>query len=338
MQSRKPIISFLQAFGILLVVMGHSTYGAPETPAWNACMHTFRMPLFMFLSGFLLRYSYEARNKSLSDTPLYGSKGFIWKKVKRLLVPYVVISSLAFLPKSLLNQYASRPVDVSFPEYVRMLFYPWDNVIVFFWFLPTLFLIFMLVIYGARWLRGLDRPLFHVLLMGAALGLNLFNPLEEVGFLNLSGVVSYFLYFYAGYWFARLHLLQWFERHPLCGAVISLVLLIALFVGLPAFVGKEVLMAACGIALCIYLGALYVRHDCHFLDHLFGASYAIYLFSWFPQVASQQVLLSITHWPWQVGGVLAMITGVYVPFLLYKLIVRYKPTRIGRVVALLTGQ
>lgn len=57
MQSRKPIISFLQAFGILLVVMGHSTYGAPETPAWNACMHTFRMPLFMFLSGFLLRYS-----------------------------------------------------------------------------------------------------------------------------------------------------------------------------------------------------------------------------------------------------------------------------------------
>ena len=199
MQSRKPIISFLQAFGILLVVMGHSTYGAPETPAWNVCMHTFRMPLFMFLSGFLLRYSYEARNKSLSDTPLYGSNGFIWKKVKRLLVPYVVISSLAFLPKSLLNQYASRPVDVSFPEYVQMLFYPWDNVIVFFWFLPTLFLIFMLVIYGARWLRGLDRPLFHVLLMGAALGLNLFNPLEEVGFLNLSGVVSYFLYFYAGY-------------------------------------------------------------------------------------------------------------------------------------------
>ena len=96
--------------------------------------------------------------------------------------------------------------------------------------------------------------------------------------------------------------------------------------------------SCCGIAFCIYLGTLYVRYDCHFLDHLFGASYAIYLFSWFPQVASQQVLLSITHWPWQVGGVLAMITGVYIPFLLYKLIVRYKPTRIGRVVALLTGQ
>lgn len=61
------------------------------------------------------------------------------EKVKRLLIPYWVISTIAFVPKVLLSRYAMRPLDFSYENYVHMLIYPSDNVIVFFWFLPTLF-------------------------------------------------------------------------------------------------------------------------------------------------------------------------------------------------------
>ena len=90
-------------------------------------------------------------------------------------------------------------------------------------------------------------------------------------------------------------------------------------------------------ALSLLLGQLYVQRQWHFLHHLFGASYAIYLFSWFPQVASQQIFLGLTHAPWQVGGILAFFTGVYIPLLIYKWIVRHKQGHVGRYVALLTG-
>lgn len=152
MQDRNNLISFLQVFGILLVVIGHSDYGAPEEPLWHTWIYSFHMPLFMFISGFLLRYGAERKGIALADT----NSGFIWKKVKRLLIPYVCISTLAFFPKALLSRFAARPLEVSWDTYIRMLVYPWDNVIMFFWFLPTLFIIFLIVFYGARLLRKLD--------------------------------------------------------------------------------------------------------------------------------------------------------------------------------------
>lgn len=45
-------IAFLQVFGILLVVLGHSTNngGIPFLSKW---IYSFHMPLFIFISGFL---------------------------------------------------------------------------------------------------------------------------------------------------------------------------------------------------------------------------------------------------------------------------------------------
>lgn len=139
-------ISFLQVFGILLVVIGHSRYGAPVDPWWFTWIYSFHMPLFMFISGYLLRYGCEKKNMSLFAMSWQERKFFLWKKVKRLLIPYWAISSLAFVPKVLMSRFAARPMEFSFGEYIRMLIYPWDNVIIFFWFLPTLFLIFVLII------------------------------------------------------------------------------------------------------------------------------------------------------------------------------------------------
>jgi fucose 4-O-acetylase-like acetyltransferase len=102
MQNRNRLISFMQTFGIILVVLGHSTYQlmqAGHTPAIYKWIYTFHMPLFFFISGYLLRYSNDRKGRQLSDMPALGKDGFITKKIKRLLIPYFVISSLVFLPQ-----------------------------------------------------------------------------------------------------------------------------------------------------------------------------------------------------------------------------------------------
>lgn len=335
---KNELISFLQVFGIILVVAGHSKLGAPIDPFWFKWISSFHMPLFMFISGFLLCYGTEKKQVSLVDIPLYGKKGFIWKKVKRLLIPYVIISTLVFFPKALLNQFAVRPLDISWVSYVHMLIYPWDNVIIYFWFLPTLFIIFLVVMYGAKLFKKLNKPWFHFFLLVTLFFLHIFNPLENIMLLNLQGVMAYLFYFCTGYYCCQYHIVSQMDGKILTLCVCLSIILSILFISIvPPFIGWDVLKALNGIALSIMLGILYVRRQWHFFHHLFGASYAIYLFSWFPQVASQQIFLSVTDTPWQIGGILAFVTGIYIPWLLYRWIIRHKKKRIGQWIALFTG-
>ena len=154
-QNFNLLISFLQVFGILLVVIGHSFYGASKDNFIITWIYSFHMPLFMFISGYLFAYTMKLKGKSLYTMSWEECGKFIVKKIRRLMIPYVAISSLAFFPKALMSTFASRPVEVSFSGYLEMLAYPWDNVIIFFWFLPTLFLIFCITVFGAYSLRRL---------------------------------------------------------------------------------------------------------------------------------------------------------------------------------------
>jgi len=72
MQNRNRLISFMQTFGIILVVLGHSTYQlmqAGHTPAIYKWIYTFHMPLFFFISGYLLRYSNDRKDGSSPTCP-----------------------------------------------------------------------------------------------------------------------------------------------------------------------------------------------------------------------------------------------------------------------------
>lgn len=339
MQEKNVLISFLQIFGILLVVIGHGAIGAPARPLWQEWIYSFHMPLFMFISGFLLRYSNEHKGISLVDMSSQAQKMFVWKKVKRLLIPYVVISTMAFFPKSILSRFSLRPLEFSFSSYIHMLLYPWDNVIIFFWFLPTLFIIFLIILCSVRLFKSCNGPIGYMFCLFGLLLLHLFNPLKTCFFLNIGGVIDYMFYFCLGFFSCYYHVNEKLTRHFLWSKIcLSSLLSIAFVCFIPEFVGKDVLSAVNGIILSLLLGKLYVRKQWTFLHHLFGASYAIYLFSWFPQVASQQLFLGVTHAPWQVGSILAIFTGVYVPLWLYKWIIRHKKKGIGKAIAFLTGQ
>ncbi len=341
MRKQNPVISFLQVFGIVLVVAGHSVDQLEInliTDLNNDWLHLFRMPLFMFLSGYLLYYGLRKRSMALSAISLYGSQGFIWKKVRRLLIPYVFISTLAFFPKAVLSRFALRPIELSLENYLHSLIYPWDNVIRFFWFLPTLFIIFLIVVYGAKILAKLRISAPWFIALSVLLILHLFNPLKDIRLFNIGGVVEYLIYFGLGYYYCHAQVEKLFKPYAL--AIFCMTALVSLSLSFLAspFPGRDVLIAISGIGMCIALGHIYVREGWTCFNHLNGASYAIYLFSWFPQAVSLQILMKLTGEPWPVTSLLAFVSGVYVPWLIYRWIVRNKEKKAGKVIAYLTGQ
>lgn len=336
-------VAVLQVWAIVLVCLGHSLFNPYATLYLHRWIYAFHMPLFMFVSGYLLVYAQSSRNRKIEDIGWFGKEHFFWKKVKRLLIPYVFISTLTYVPKYFLSAYALRPVDLSFRSYIHMLLYPWDNVIKFFWFLPTLFLITMLTVVLVKVLRMGNKSMaaygavFMVLLF-----LKEFNPLEGVKFLNLEGVVGYWLFFWSGitFYFIQGNV----ERSLRLGRVWVCALLAGIFSALIYYFPDaqlsfiRVAYTLLGILFSISLSRIYLKYHCRFIDHLFGSSYAIYLFSWFPLVVVQ-LLAERTGLSWQAGLVVALLVQIYIPFLAYKLIVRVKRAgKPGQWIAALLGQ
>lgn len=336
-------IAFLQVWAIVLVCLGHSLFNPYATLYIHRWIYAFHMPLFMFLSGYLLVYACYGKNKEVRDTEWFGREQFILKKAKRLLLPYFFISTLVYVPKCLLSAYALRPVDLSFRAYANMLLYPWDNVIKFFWFLPTLFIITLLTVGLVKIFRiGRENMFAYGIVFAVLLLLKVVNPLEGVAFLNLEGVIGYWLFFWSGFMFfflqgnieRRLRL----ERGWVCallGIVFSGLIYYFPDVSFPLVrVGYTFL----GILLSISISKLYIHYHARWADHLFGSSYAIYLFSWFPLVVVQFVVQRFGL-SWPLGLAIALSTQIYIPFLFYKLLLKVKQWgKWGKGIATLLGQ
>ena len=327
-------ISFLQAYGILLVVLIHSLRGHGELQVWIA---QFIMPLFMFISGYLFSLGLDKRQIRIYDVKLFGNKGLLLNKAKRLLVPFTFVNLLAFFPKCLLNSYADHPAELSLSFFCRQYIYPYESVVIFLWFLPTLFLVFVSIVFIAKlfFAARIELPCWFWML--CSLILLLVNPFADVEFLNIGKVVYYNFFFLFGVSWFKYGIAEYIVKYMRFVFPISLLGLLALPC-LPYFYDNGVTAAIIGIVMSFCLATLYVQKRWKFLNHLFGASYTIYLLSWFPQVLCQQVLLSVIDIPWQVGSILALITGAYFPFLVHVILTKWSDYKLANVALFLMGQ
>lgn len=346
--AKSELVAFMQILGIILVVNIHALQEAvPEDSGWYTWTNYInimpRMPLFMFLSGFLLKHVQLYKNRTLADERLWGNNGFLTRKTRRLLIPYLIISTIAFFPKTLLSRYALNPVDLSLSDYLHMLVYPRDNVIAFYWFLPTLFFIFMAYAYGSRLLKTATWPAWTpVALTGVLLCLHLYNPLADMDLLNWNEVVHFAFYFATGYCARSYRLSEKINLHPLAGIVLCLAVAAVCNIFGTGYVRKpgwsEVILSLNGILLCLFAGRIYLQHQWTFLNHLAGATYTIYLLSWFPQVASRVIVLKLAGLPWWVASIASFLTGLYLPLWFHHWTQKHRESRCGRVAAWITGQ
>lgn len=132
----KRLVEFdiAKALCIVLVVMGH--YSAKELVGWENVrniIYTFHMQLFLFASG----YIYIAFKKEES----YGQ--FLLKKLKRLMIPYVVTSIIIIVIKLLTQSvlYVKNPVSAI--SFMKIFYYP--EAAYHLWFIWALWWMFCLV-------------------------------------------------------------------------------------------------------------------------------------------------------------------------------------------------
>lgn len=132
MKQRLETFDIARAICIMLVVIGH--YNPDDAPVWwkaiNHCIYSFHMPVFLFVSGFIYAITLKKGNYT----------AFIWKKVKRLLIPYLSASLLVVSIKLLTQGSASVEHPVSVGTYLEILYLPAAGY--YLWFVWALFIMF----------------------------------------------------------------------------------------------------------------------------------------------------------------------------------------------------
>lgn len=309
-------IFFLQTIGIILVVVGHAFFNHGEhiVCQW---IYTFHMPLFFFISGYLLEYTSARKGRKIVDVEL---KPFISRKAKRLLIPYLFWGTAVFFPKAMLASFSVRPIDASLSSYIYMIVHPYKNVVGSLWFLPTLFMVFSLMIIMFKLCRRLHPSIKGKLNIAVfvSLAVSCFTFYDFDQLLNLEGVVYYIFYFLSGVWMARNKPIESL-KHTFLLFVVSLVLSVV-FVSIETLRAIHVVCAVNGIVMCMAASCLYAKWNIHILDHLYGATFTIYIYHWFVQVLSFQVLFNILKIPFAVAVIFAIFGGIYLPLIIFKLI------------------
>lgn len=143
-------ITRLRSLAIITVVLGHSIilydpqWGLYQTSytvdllMWTKrIINAFQMPLFLFLAGFCFFYSIEKHDYKNVRNKLRGILG----KAKRLLVPFLVVALVWMIPIRLMCHYSSWN-NLKYYEILKRVFLGIDSGHL--WFLPTLFLIFVI--------------------------------------------------------------------------------------------------------------------------------------------------------------------------------------------------
>ena len=170
-------IDIIKGIAILMVFYGHSfatdpiniKAGFPEDV--QKCVTYFHMGLFFCASGFLF---------SLKDP----WPKFLEKKVKRILVPYIIFCCLSVALRNIFSSYTiSHDKENIFEVLINGQHY---------WFLHTLFLI-LLVMKGINGRQKYGIPVFILIIMLS------FTPLYKCKVLHVNRFIMFFPYVYMGY-------------------------------------------------------------------------------------------------------------------------------------------
>lgn len=331
-------IAYLQIIGIILVVAGHSLHEYPDgahgwsTPFYRSIM-TVSLPLFMFVSGLLMVYT-----SGLTRTPKYTPRSFVRNKLRRLILPFIVLTTVTFVPRALFDSMSDDPFPLTLDNFGRSLVYQDCMPIPFFWFLQVSFIMLSLT-FCVLYFCGSRRVRPAAAVLGLLFLAFLVAPIEVTPFLSIDRVRDFGFFFIAGCLYslysARIdRLIPWTDIRFLSASAAAWIGLFLLFEDSPL----RFLCSLTGIAMCMSLARIMEERRWQFLDHLKAANYMIFLLSWYFNIAAQQVLAHFVALPWWVHTSLSLIAGIYIPWLGYKYLEKHQDNRLIRITSYILGQ
>ncbi len=140
-EAKRQDINILYSIGAILAVLGHShpndwtSFDGTVFYHIIVFIYTFHMPLFFVIAGILLYNSKSIRAKSFNE--------FIKEKAFKLLTPYVVLSAVFLIPKGYIEHGSLKFLNFEF--IIKSFLVPRQNTWGHFWFLPTLFICYVIL-------------------------------------------------------------------------------------------------------------------------------------------------------------------------------------------------
>jgi peptidoglycan/LPS O-acetylase OafA/YrhL len=318
---KNRVILFLQFWAIFLVVLGHAFVDLEKRYFFKDLLLNFRMPLFFTISGFLFMLKIDRH----CQDPI----NFIKKKAQHLLLPYLFITILSYGIKSQLTKYSVRPMTVSIADFFHSLIYPWDNPNIYMWFLPTLFILFVVYALIAQ-IYKFRNPILNVAILAVLLVLSVKFHLVDVRFvpatfLNYTGCLHYLVYFYIGMMFCYVkEKVPSFVFSQLCMSIICVLSLgyLVVIVGAELPMDKT-LYALFGITFSWSLAVVMKTHINKLIETIRLYSYQIYLLSWFVHQAVIIVCWKMLHINEYICFFLGVVLALGIPIFISILVKKY---------------
>jgi peptidoglycan/LPS O-acetylase OafA/YrhL len=187
-----PDVSVLRSFAIISVVLYHAFcpymgwffIETPLRPFYNTIFSNFwgfRMPLFIFISGYLFSY---LLNKKSKYTSVFG---FIKKKFTRLVIPYIIFSALIALTYKQFNLNNLENFENGYEHL-------WFILMLFWCFVVARLLACITYINRHTWLQFVLLIIFLNISLICKL-----NDYKIDRFLSFDCLVNYFVWFWFGY-------------------------------------------------------------------------------------------------------------------------------------------
>ena len=309
-------LSILRGWMVILVIINHS-FILSKAPAelrnliyqFNYIFN-FRMVLFFFISGFLLYYTKIQKNSSF--------RGILKERIPRIVYPYAFFTLSIYFIKVIFSSYVRRPIEFSFSSLINTFLYPKTNHWLFFWFLNTILILFLLYPLFKYSLKNKYTLLGTVFI---CLGLNLFFP-KNIYLLDLSKVAYNLLYFYFGILFAKF---QWqdYLKYNAVGLGLLAIFILSLFLDY-----QNLIHSFTGIGISVYFAMLCSQKIPNLFSSFRDYYYQIYLLGIFLQVKISQIhTYQENFYTYLIICLLVTLSGIYITVLISKIIQRlhWKP-------------
>lgn len=301
-------IDALKGFAIFLVVLGHAIIQYPINLHNNEyCLSLFKflssvhMPLFFLISGFCFSY--------------HGNyKDFILKKVKRLVVPYVIFNILDIIPRQILSQFVNRPQSIVV-SVKGMLLNGGE-----YWFLYTLFIIFLIYPAIYKWqIKSRTRMVVVMIILFVLAIVEI-----RISIFRLSSVKYYLLFFNIGVLLKVINIKIFDFKFSKIYMLIPLGLVViwGLLLFSPLKNYFSILIALIGIVTCYFLTQFNIFNK---VFERFGKfSLQLYLLNGFLLVISRAIICKITDMPFVI-----IIFNMAIDFVLSYVIIKYICNRVS---------
>ena len=317
-----PFITLAYGMGTVLVVFGHSHPLHCDYPILLEriinFVYVFHMPLFFMIAGILIRNNRSARPNIMT-----------WwlKKVRKLIVPYLVLTLAAVIPKFMLGSIMNDDMELSVANILKIIFMPRHSIWGHFWFIPV-FLFLELIGMGFNQLeRGLEERgkfvLVHVIeLVGASIGIYLTCCPIEIEWFGVSDICKELVYVLIGIFTCKYFIERGvFDSLNKTMIAISLILSIIFFVNFKGILWEKAisfLMIYFIIGLSIILCQLCENAINTMLKVIGTRAFTIYIYSWPIQAVVEIVLVLKLNMPWQVVTSVLFVCGLFGPIIIYE--------------------